>query len=77
MEESLNRRAEIKNLGQECWGNCSKEQGPCTWCGAGGYCCTKKPSWNDTSKGCDGTFGGQTRHECFLKPGKSFIIDQY
>ena len=75
MEESLNRRAEIKNFGKECWGNCGSEQGPCEWCGAKGYCCTLKIGWNDTSKGCDGTFGGVRRHECVLKPGKSFIID--
>ncbi len=36
-------------------------------------CCTQKPGWTDTSNGCDGTFGGLTRHECALK-GKSYLL---
>ena len=66
---------EIANAGQDCWFSCGSVQGPCAWCGTKGYCCTKKSGWDDTSNGCDGTFGGAGRHECVLKPGKSFIID--
>jgi len=47
-----------------------KKQGPCSWCGKEGLCCTKKSSWHDTSNGCDGTFGGLTMHECSLKTSK-------
>ena len=31
-------------------------------------CCTIMPGWTDMSNGCDGTFGGATRHECVSKP---------
>ena len=31
-------------------------------------CCKK--GFHDKSNGCDGTFGGKTRHECVLRPGK-------
>ena len=65
---------EIQNTELDCWDFCGSEQGPCEWCGAKGYCCTMKSNWNDTSNGCDGTFGGASRHECVLMPGKSFLI---
>ena len=58
----------IENEGMDCWSGCNNKQGPCEWCGSMGFCCTKKNSWNDTSNGCDGTFGGASRHECVLKP---------
>ena len=67
--------AALKNTGLDCWGACSQTQGPCSWCGTHGYCCTRKSGWTNTSNGCDGTFGGQGMHECTLKPGKWFIID--
>jgi len=54
----------LLNKGEDCWYHCSSKQGPCSWCGSGGYCCTRKSGWTDVSNGCDGTFGGQTRHEC-------------
>ena len=63
-----------KRVGNECWGNCG--QGPCEYCGSMGYCCRKNYTDitdNDNSfydGGCDGTFGGENRHECSIKPGK-------
>ena len=61
----------LLNKGEDCWNHCSG-QGPCSWCGSGGYCCTQKFGWTDVSNGCDGTFGGQTKHEC-SKPSKHFV----
>ena len=63
----------IRNTGKSCWGHCNKKQGACSWCGSEGMCCTQKPGWNDISKGCDGTFGGLTMHECVRKPSKISI----
>ena len=60
-------RDEIKNTGIDCWYFCNKRQGPCPWCGTEGSCCTQKSGWTDISNGCDGTFGGLTRHECSMK----------
>jgi len=60
----------LLNKGEDCWSHCSRKQGPCAWCGSGGYCCTRKFGWTDISNGCDGTFGGQTKHEC-SKPRKT------
>ena len=65
------------NTGLDCWGHCSEQQGPCSWCGSEGMCCTKKPGWTDTSNGCDGTFGGETEHECVLKPGKWLLSKRF
>jgi len=31
-----------------------------------------KDGWNDTSNGCDGSFGGTTGHVCVLNPSKLF-----
>ena len=62
----------LENAGLDCWPKCNHKQGACEWCGSMGFCCTKKKDWYDTSNGCDGTFGGKTKHECVLKPGKSF-----
>ena len=59
----------LKNTGLDCWPPCSGQQGPCSWCGTEGMCCTMKTGWSDTSNGCDGTFGGETKHECYLRPG--------
>ena len=58
--------APIQNEGMNCWKHCQKRQGPCSWCGAQGMCCTQKPGWSDMSNGCDGTFGGRKAHECAL-----------
>jgi len=55
-------------IGEDCWYECGKKQGPCAWCGSEGWCCTQKSGWTDTSNGCDGTFGGVSKHECALKP---------
>ena len=58
----------LNNTGTDCWYNCTSRQGPCDFCGEHGMCCTVKTGWTDTSNGCDGSFGGQTGHECVLKP---------
>ena len=60
----------------DCWRACGGKQGPCTWCGVGGKCCTRKHGWTDTSNGCDGTFGGLTQHECD-SAGNYFIFSNY
>ena len=57
----------LKNEGLDCWSHCSSQQGPCSWCGTEGMCCTTKSGWTDMSNGCDGTFGGPTFHACSLK----------
>ena len=54
----------LENSGKNCWDKCNG-QGKCDWCGKGGYCCRK--GWDDTSHGCDGSFGG-VGHACALKP---------
>ena len=66
----------LQNKGKNCWSHCNGQQGPCSWCGTEGMCCTKKPGWTDTSNGCDGTFGGLTGHKCFLK-GKTRQTPKY
>ena len=60
-------------IGEDCWYECGKKQGPCAWCGSEGWCCTQKSGWTDTSNGCDGTFGGVSKHECALKPSKLYM----
>jgi len=55
----------LENEGENCWYKCDRRQGKCSWCGTKGYCCRK--DWA-TGNGCDGTFGGDGRHECSLKP---------
>ena len=73
------------NAGKTCWYSCGGKQGKCSWCGSDGWCCRKNgnsPYWLPTaqSNGCDGTFGGEDKHRCVLKPcsglaaGKERII---
>ena len=54
----------LENAGQYCYPSCLR-QGKCDWCGTEGYCCMK--NWPE-GNGCDGSFGGETRHECVLPP---------
>ena len=55
----------LENAGQYCYPYCYYNgQGKCDWCGTEGYCCMK----NYPEGGCDGSFGGETRHECVLPP---------
>ena len=61
---------ELLNEGKDCWHHCDSKQGPCSWCGLRGMCCTSKLGWTDRSNGCDGTFGGNAYHACAKKPGK-------
>ena len=65
--------SEIQNLGKDCWSQCNKKQGPCSWCGAKGRCCTMKSGWTDKSNGCDGYFGGATGHQCAIKPSNNLF----
>ena len=57
---------QLENSGKNCWVKCENKQGKCDWCGKGGFCCRK--GFHDTSHGCDGSFGGDSEHECVLKP---------
>ena len=78
-EESVSRKEPIfANAGKDCFQKCAKKQGPCKWCGKEGMCCShsifaNKIRWGRKKigfkNGCDGTFGGKTRHECAVKPG--------
>ena len=65
---------DLENEGKECYKNCGYKQGPCEWCGSEGVCCSRKSDWNDTTNGCNGSFGGKTRHECVPAPGTLFNI---
>ena len=59
--------SELQNVGMDCWYHCNSQQGPCSWCGSKGMCCTRKPGYTYMSNGCDGTIGGLTRHECSMR----------
>ena len=58
---------DFKNAGKSCWKQCNRQQGKCDWCGSDGYCC-RKNFWKNTENGCDGSFGGNRKHACVLKP---------
>ena len=58
----------VEHAGEDCWTGCNYKQGKCGWCGTDGWCCRK--DW--IGNGCDGTFGGQSNHQCVLKPGNIF-----
>ena len=49
--------------GEECYSKCNGNQGKCEWCGEG-LCCRK----GFEGGGCDGSFGGQSNHQCVTKP---------
>jgi len=49
----------LKNENVECWGNCGRKGGPCSFCG-GGSCCRK--GWKDA--GCILTKGCKSKHCC-------------
>jgi hypothetical protein len=49
----------LLNAGQNCWGACQSQQGPCAWCGSGS-CCRKGLAGN----GCDGLIGDPDHHVC-------------
>ena len=60
---------DLEHENEDCWSPCNEKQGPCSWCGSKGMCCTMRSGWKQ-SNGCDGTFGGSTPHVCALKPSK-------
>jgi hypothetical protein len=51
----------LRNEGKECWTTSCNGQGPCAFCG-NGLCCMK--NFHDTTKGCDGSIGGDGSHQC-------------
>ena len=52
-----------------CFSQCNNMQGHCPdVCGESELCCTMNKEWKDTSNGCDGSFGGECRHECVKNP---------
>ena len=55
----------LVNAGQDCLTSCNGIQGKCSWCGSDGYCCRK--GWTP-GNGCDGSFGGNDKHACDVKP---------
>ena len=83
-EVSVSRKEPIlANAGKDCYEKCSRKQGRCKWCGKEGMCCSQSAygtdEWGDVKEvgfknGCDGTFGGKTRHECVLISGNLFLI---
>ena len=63
----------LRNAGKECWWECNRTAGPCSWCGTG-LCCSNRKIEN----GCDGTFGGGSNHQCSLPDkGRSEILLVY
>jgi len=44
----------VEHRGEDCWGQCNGQQGPCSFCGTG-VCC--RLGWEDHSNGCDGSLG--------------------
>ena len=61
---------DLEHEGEDCWDHCDGKQGPCSWCGLEGMCCSMRPGY--VGNGCDGTFGGDPNHVCKLKPGKIY-----
>ena len=51
---------QIMNEGQNCYQVCSKQKGPCGWCGTQGLCCKK----GHPKHGCDGNMGGTDDSKC-------------
>ena len=75
MRVSLIQDPPFANAGKHCYWKCGGKQGPCWWCGKEGMCCSQSSKtefgWRyyevGFENGCDGTFGGKTKHECVLK----------
>lgn len=61
---ALIERGLLEHLGDDCWGSCGQQQGPCPqFCGSSGMCC--RLGFSDTSNGCDGAIGTHTGgHRC-------------
>ena len=56
---------DLANADKNCLSSCKSKQGKCKFCGTEGYCCKKGST---PGNGCDGTFGGEDKHICVLKP---------
>ena len=56
-----------KNYGDECWSQCSKVEGRCSFCGTEGLCCRKDKIMSSTS-GCsrqvEAGLGRNSDHTC-------------
>ena len=48
------------NYGKDCWNECNETQGPCSWCGPEGWCCSK----DFKHYGCGGSFKVENYHVC-------------
>ena len=48
------------NYGKDCWNECNKTLGLCSWCGPEGWCCSK----DFEHYGCDGSFEVENNHAC-------------
>jgi len=53
----------LSNANANCWSRCHHRSGPCSWCGADGYCCRQ----NERGGGCIGS-GGGFYHACIANP---------
>ena len=51
----------LENAGKECFQDCSKTEGPCSFCGNGSCCKFMKYSQNHE---CDGSIGGKNTFTC-------------
>ena len=64
------------NHGKDCWDECDEQQGLCSWCGTGGFCCRKELKLAYIGNGCDGNFGGDNYHACAIPPGKNNFVKE-
>ena len=51
-ETHENYMGSSSNYGKDCWNECNKTIGPCSWCGSNGWCCSK----DFEHYGCGGSF---------------------
>ena len=67
----------VRHNGEDCWYACTNmnmaNEGRCGYCGTGGMCCKKGSRKN----GCDGSFGGNSRHECVPFTGAGNFLCVY
>ena len=64
----------LMNAGEDCWYECGRKEGPCSWCGTEGLCCRK--GW--TGNGCSGNIGGDDMPRCVKEEvaGKFNLLSQ-
>ena len=59
-EKYENNVGSSSNYGKDCWNECNKTLGPCSWCGPEGWCCSKEFK----HYGCYGSFEVEKYHTC-------------